>query len=113
MEGWKVGDKVQIVQYSSTLGVDTVVEITKGGNLRLSKNSNLYNPNGSMRGAGTWNTVHIYKITEKQYEDYLITQKIKSKRKRIIEKLNSLRDNELLSYLQTIDIIYKQLHIED
>ncbi|MCH5315461.1 MAG: hypothetical protein J1E81_06075 [Eubacterium sp.] len=113
MENWKVGDKVAITQYSSTIGVDTVVQITKGGNIRLSKNNNLFNSNGSMRSAGVWNTTHIIKITDKQYHDYLTTKEIKLKRKKIIEKLNSIQDKDLLSYLQPLDIICNQLHIKD
>lgn len=112
MQDWKVGDKVAITQYSTTLGVDTVVEITKGGNIRLSKSDSLYNQFGSLRGAGKWSSTHIHKITDKEYDDYLITQKIKAKRKKIIEKLNSIKESELMSYWAKIDKIYDDL-IED
>lgn len=109
MVDWKVGDRVEITQYSSTLGVDTVAEITKGGNIRLSKNDSLYAPSGNLRGAGKWSSTYIHKICEEEYQNYFIKQKTKAKRKKIIDKLNSIQEKDLLSYREVIDTVYDNL----
>ncbi len=109
MYDWKVGDRVEITQYSSTMGVDTIVEITKGGNIRLSKNNNLYTESGKLRGAGKWSSTYIHKISEEEYQNYFVRQKLKVKRKKIIDKLNAIQEKDLLVYQQKIDMVYESL----
>ena len=109
MSDWKVGDKVAIYQYGSICGVDTITEITKAGNIRIAHSSNLYNSMGGLRGGNSWSSFSIDKITDQQYDDYKIVQKLKAKRKKIIEKLNSIKDGELLDYWSAIDEAYEGL----
>ena len=67
---WKVGDRVEIREYGCIQYVDTVKEITKGGNIRITNGNRLFNPDGSLRGGGAW-CIYMRKITEQEYENYL------------------------------------------
>jgi len=73
----KVGDKVI---YSSSWCADVicvVTEVTKSGNFRTDKTGKtLFNPNGKARGAGKWDTAHIYEYTEAEAERITMQRKI-------------------------------------
>ena len=109
MTDWKVGDKVKICRCGKKTVVDTIAEITKNGKIRLTYSSELYNSIGA--ACGVWaDRPYIYKITDEAYNSYII--KFKAMKKKIIEKLTSIKDSELSNYGSTIDAIYNKL-IED
>lgn len=107
---WKVGDKVEIREYSCIQSVDTVKEITKGGNLRLTNENRLFNPDGNLRGGGAWSSLYMRKITEQEYENYFIIQKLKQQKREIIQLLQQILEKDLIANWAKLDRIYDILN---
>jgi len=78
----KVGDHVKVDTFRGS-SLQKIVEITKGGNIRLDKSGNtLFTKNGNVRGSGTWNTTKAYLLDENEvmhYKKLIFTDKISQK----------------------------------
>lgn len=111
MEDWKVGDKVGVYEYDYQIGVGEIAEITEGGGVRLQRDAaTTFTEDRKGRMSCGW--YYLRKITDTEFEDYLCKRELKIKCSKIISRLTSIKDKELLNYEQAIEIFYDKL-IED
>ena len=73
LSGLKVGDPVVII-YGGGYGLpqytrSEVVAVTKGGNYKLKGFSEIWDKNGSQRGAGSWSRTWFERFDQKKWDE--------------------------------------------
>lgn len=105
MERFKVGDKVLIEGHISSRP-SKVIEITKAGNIRVEGEKGLFNPNGFLRGGGTWSLTSLRPISEEQYVAQLQKYELKKECEGIVKYLSQLNELPAENVRQAIKELY-------